>query len=79
MKGEWEREEEKQEMKTTAENAATMAESAVGPWKDPIIDIIKHFVEILPTEQLEKILAFLIGTFQELSDDWKDQYKQDVV
>ena len=79
MKGEWEREEEKQEMKTTAENATTRAESAVRPWKDPIIGIIKHFVEILPTEQLEKILAFLIGTFQELSDDWKDQYKQDVV
>ena len=59
--------------------AATRAESAVRPWKDPIIGIIKHFVEILPTEQLEKILAFLIGTFQELSDDWKDQYKQDVV
>ena len=41
------------------ENAATRVESAVGPWKDPIIGIIKQFVECLPTEQLEKMLAFL--------------------
>ena len=79
MKGEWEREEKKQEMKTTSENAATRAESAVGLWKDPIIVIVKHFVDLLLTEQSEKMLAFLIGTFQEFSDDRKDQYKQDVV
>ena len=49
MKGEWKREEEKQEMKTTSENAATRAESAVGLWKDPIIVIVKHFVDLLLT------------------------------
>ena len=62
-----------------AENAATRTELTVGPWKDPIIGIVKHFVELLPTEQSEKRLAFLTATFQELFDDRKDQHKQDVV
>ena len=43
-------------------NAATRVESAVRPWKDPIIGIVKQFVELLPTEQLEKMLAFPTGT-----------------
>ena len=60
-------------------NAATTVESAVGPWKDPIIGIVNQFIELLPTEQLEKMLAFLTGTYQELSDDRKDHYKQEVV
>ena len=43
------------------------------------IGIIKHFLELLPPDQSEKMLAFLTGTFQELSDDRKERYKQDVV
>ena len=60
-------------------NARSRVESDVEPWTDPIIGIVKHFVELLPSEQSEKMLAFLTGTFQELSDDWKERYKQDVV
>ena len=44
------------------ENVGTRVESAFGPWEDPIIGIIKQFVDLLPTEQLEKMLAFLTGT-----------------
>ena len=43
------------------------------------IGIVKHFVELLPSEQSEKMLAFLTCTFQELSDDRKEEYKLDVV
>ena len=60
-------------------NAATWVESAVGPWTDPIIGIIKHFLELLPPDQSEKMLAFLTGTFQELSDDRKEWYRQNVL
>ena len=59
-------------------NTATRVESDVGPWTDPIIGIVKHFVELLPPDQSEKILAFLTGTFQEFFDYQKERYKQDV-
>ena len=55
------------------------AKSDVEPWTDPIIGIVKYFVELLPSEQSEQMLAFLTGTFQELSYDRKERYKQDVV
>ena len=61
------------------ENGAKKTESAVGPWIDPIIDILKHFVELLPPDQSQKMLSFLNGTFQEFSDDQKERYKQDIV
>ena len=61
------------------ENGATKTESAVGPWIDPIIDILKHFVELLPPDQSQKMLSFLNGTFQEFSDDQKERYKPDIV
>ena len=66
-------------LSVAVENTATRVESDVEPWTDPIIGIVKHFVELLPSEQSEKMLAFLTGTFQELSDDRKERYKQDVV
>ena len=44
------------------ENVGTRVESAVGSWKDPIIGIVKQFVNLLPVEHLEKMLAFLTGT-----------------
>ena len=49
------------------ENAGTRVESAVGPWKDPIMDIVEQFVDLLLTEQLEKMFAFLTGTSPSVS------------
>ena len=66
-------------LSVAVENTATRVESDVGPWTDPIIGIAKHFVELLPPDQSEKMLAFLTGTFQELSDDRKEWYKQAVI
>ena len=63
-------------LSVAVENAATRVESDVEPWTDPIIGIVKHFVELLPSEQSGNMLAFLTGTFQELSDDRKERYKQ---
>ena len=44
------------------ENVGTLVESAVGPWENPITCIVKQFVDLFPTEQLEKMLAFHTGT-----------------